>query len=94
MVPLRIAVFLPAADGRPSLLSMIGPIKNANRPPHPSDLGAANELFTSELFLIVSSPDSLNDNSPGLPVIGLFGAGGLVVPVVNSITSGAALEPM
>ena len=31
---------------------------------------------------------------PGLPVIGLFGGGGLVVPVVSSITTGWELDPM
>jgi hypothetical protein len=31
---------------------------------------------------------------PGLPLIGLFGAGGLVVPVVRFNTIGFALDPI
>jgi hypothetical protein len=70
------------------------PIRNSNTPPQPFLVGAAKELFTSEFLLTAMIvPSGLKASVSGLPEIDLFGAGGLVLPVVSVSTIGAAFDP-
>lgn len=86
---------VPAADGKPRIELTRGSMKKEKNPPHPLAPGAANELFTSEPPLRVSNvPSSLNSIVPALPLIGSFGGGGDVSPLVKSITIGFEFEPM
>src|ERR1700709_1813246 len=56
--------------------------------------GAANELSTEVPFLAFwISFSGSNSRNGSFPVIGLFGGGGAVVPVVRLRTIGAAVEP-
>src|SRR5664280_925679 len=94
-VPLRIAVLCPAAAGMPSLALIKGSMRNEKIPPHPLAPGAANELLTREFLLIVRIlPSGLLSSVPALPLICLFGSGGLVVSVVKLMTTVLAFEPM
>ena len=78
-------MFLPAAAGRPEAALMIGLSSSSTRkPPQPLAPGADQALSTSLLFLATRMrPSSRNSISPAEPVIGVLGAGGLVVPVVS-----------
>ena len=90
-------MLVPAGEGTPTIELTNGSTSHENRiPPQPLAPGAANELSTSLFSLnamIVNAPDSAA-NVPGLPLIGLFGAGGEVVPVVRFSVIGLEFEPM
>src|SRR4029077_2142794 len=96
MVLVSFATFLPAAEGRPTWLSIIGSrISSTPRPPQPEACGADQLFSTNSALLICNSVlSSLNSASPPKPVIGAVPAGGLVVPVVRFQSNGEPEEPM
>src|SRR5215475_10524899 len=91
-------LLVPAAAGRPdaeltSPLMLIG--MNPNRvSTQPFAPGALNELSTNVPFLASRiSRTGSKPTSTGLPLIGLFGGGGLVVPVIMLRLIGLDGEP-
>src|SRR3954452_19768793 len=73
---------------------MIGLTRKERMPPQPVAAGADQALSTSLLFLARRMrPSSRNSISPAEPVIFVFGAGGLVSPVVSFQMIGLAVEP-
>jgi hypothetical protein len=96
VVPVWIAVLWPDAAGSPILASRIGSMMMDRKPPQPSAAGAEKLLSTSLFSLkpmTVLPSCSSSKNSPSFPVIGLFGAGGLVVPSVRCSSRGLVSEP-
>src|SRR4051812_3633579 len=94
IVLFRIALFLPAAEGRPIWELMIGSTRNERIPPQPLAAGAAQALSTSFAPLIWAIwPSSLNSTRPPVPLIGSVPTGGLVVPVVRFQIIGELLDP-
>ena len=95
-LPLRIAVLWPALDGTPRISLTSGSTAHEKRnPPQPlAPSSSANELSTSAPPVRRTRlPDSRISRLPALPLIGLFGDGGLVVPVVRFSTIGFEEEP-
>src|SRR5690606_24137759 len=86
-----ITVFFPAGDGNPPtwLISQFAAPKLNMQPVAP---GTANELSTC-LAYRTSGGGSDRTIDAGSPLMGWFGAGGLVVPVVRSSMIGLLLEP-
>src|SRR6476646_9589629 len=95
IVLLRIAVFLPAAAGKPAEALMIGSrMSSARNPPQPVAPGAAQALSTSLLLLSCRiRPSSRNLTVPEAPSIEVLGGGGLVFQVVSSHQTGELEEP-
>jgi len=92
---LTIIVLLPAADGSLSLRFTSGLTIPSS--PHPEAPGTANALSTLVVpvnFRIGGTTDSSMLISPMLPEMGLFGEGGLVVPVVRLTLDGLLFVPM
>src|ERR1051326_7533843 len=71
-----------------------GSTRNEKSPPQPFAPGAPNAVFTGTPTDSVSTPASLTFASPALPWMGLFGGGGEVSTVVESIGTGLEFEPM
>src|SRR5580704_11421008 len=95
IVLLRIAVFLPVVEGSPIFVSMMGSIRNDWLAPQPVAWGALKALSISESPAITRiSPLPLLASAPNLPLIGLLGGGGLVLPFVRWSMIGLAFEPM
>src|SRR5580704_7937931 len=85
------AVFDPAGEGSPFCRSRIG----SKIPPGPqlSAPGTANELSTRVIPDTVINPLDVVVTVPGDPLIGVFGPGGLVVPVLRLRTIRLAASP-
>src|SRR5262245_38159406 len=83
--PLRIAVLWPAADGSPTIAFTAA----SRLPPEPQPLAAGTEKALSTRSVtptVIWVNSSTNSRSAKLPLIGVFGGGGLVVPVVRLST--------
>src|ERR1039458_5197104 len=93
-LPVRIAVFSPAAAGTPKIESTSLSTSAENGAPQPVASGAENALSTSDPPSRRNrAPPSRISSSPAAPWIGLFGAGGLVYPVVRFRMIGLASDP-
>src|SRR2546423_1874153 len=94
--PFMIAVLWPAAAGSPASRSTAGSTTGERIPAQPLAPGAAKALSTSDVPVAVAIlPRPANDDAcPRDPLMGPFGGGGLVVPVVRFNTTGSPSDPM
>src|ERR1700760_4797969 len=92
----RAATFLPAADGTPTVLLMMGSSTYSTKnPPQPDAPGADQPLSTSLLpFSWTICASSWNSASPPNPRIGAVPAGGVVSPAFRFQMIGELDEPM
>jgi len=88
-------VLCPAVAGISSFKSTAKSTSNSKIPSQPFAPGAANALSTTLSPVATTSLPSLrNETVPRLPDIGVFGSGGLVVPVVKFRVIGLLDEPI
>src|ERR1700742_2663172 len=90
------AVFVPAAAGSPTRVLTRPLIRPKPIRSQPVAAGAENELPTRLLPVDPNTPGGEGSNVNWLtrPLIGLFGGGGLVVPVVRTRLIGLPAEPI